>query len=188
MTPNPQTPDTNMISRRHSTSSDVYMASPISQTSPSQISSRILHSQLYTPPAHPSSQYHPSSLMTSDAHDLRPGYHHPSLAPAPPITSSRGLNRRSLSSRIPPSLTPLGQTSRSGRSTYHPPLTPTNGSAMELGQQGVVRNQAEQDAVETLLFMSSPVNSGNMKYVGSAGSPLGPKRVQFENSPHQRGS
>jgi hypothetical protein len=163
-------------SRRHSISSDQYMLSPVSQGSPSQISSRLLQSRINGSTRPLSSVYPISSAGASHAYDHPSGFHHPSLAPAPPITSSK---RRSTVSRVPPPLSSLNHSSHSGRGLYHPPLTPTNGI------QGI-RNQAEQDAVDTLLFMSSPVNSGNMKWAASAGSPVRGQRTEFEKSSDMR--
>lgn len=97
----------------------------------------------------------------------------PSLAPAAPISSSRP-SRRSFSSRVPPNLNTSG---------FH-------GSPMSMpARQGILRmpsQQAEKDALETLLFMSSPNHSTNAKHATADPSPLrsefpaAAKRVVFE--------
>jgi hypothetical protein len=97
-----------------------------------------------------------------------------SLAPAAPISSRS--NRRPLWTKSPPMLS----TSSIPRSSAEQPTTPR--------RHGILRipsGQAERDAVDTLIFMSSPNNSAN---IGSAaGSPMksefsGIKKVMFENT------
>jgi len=97
-----------------------------------------------------------------------------SLAPAAPISSRS--NRRSVLTKPPPMLSTVGIP----RSTAEQPTTPQ--------RHGILRipsGQAERDAVDTLIFMSSPNNSAN---IGSAaGSPLksefsGIKKVMFEST------
>jgi len=97
-----------------------------------------------------------------------------SLAPAAPISSRS--NRRPLWTKSPPMLSAAGIP----RSTAEQPTTPQ--------RHGILRipsGQAERDAVDTLIFMSSPNNSAN---IGSAaGSPLksefsGIKKVMFEST------
>jgi hypothetical protein len=89
------------------------------------------------------------------------------LAPPAQIVSQRRPGRRSFSSRFGPQ---IGR----GRS----------GSSVSQG----IQNQAEKDAVDSLLFMSSPVNAtrprGNT--FGNAGSPSKSKRVEFDMSGAQR--
>ena len=106
-----------------------------------------------------------------------------SLEPAAPISSRS--NRRSISSKPPPMLS----SAHIPRSSAEYPTTPR--------RQGILRmpsKQDEKDAVDTLVFMSSPNNSNNMRYSGSAqASPLRseflganadyaapPKKVLFE--------
>lgn len=97
-----------------------------------------------------------------------------SLAPAAPISSRS--NRRPLWTKSPPMLS----TTNIPRSSAEQPTTPR--------RHGILRipsGQAERDAVDTLIFMSSPNNSAN---VGSAtASPLksefsGIKKVMFEST------
>lgn len=89
-----------------------------------------------------------------------------SLEPAAPISSRS--NRRSISTRPPPMLS----TADIPRSSTEHPTTPQ--------RHGILRmpsNNAERDAVDTLVFMSSPNNSNNMRYGNSAqASPL---RTEF---------
>jgi hypothetical protein len=96
------------------------------------------------------------------------------LAPAAPISSRS--NRRPLWTKSPPMLS----AANIPRSTAEQPTTPQ--------RHGILRipsGQAERDAVDTLIFMSSPNNSGN---IGSAaGSPMksefsGIKKVMFEST------
>jgi hypothetical protein len=156
--------------RRHSIyseTSDRYIHSPGSQTSPRML------------PPHASAGMSDPYWQHSSIYQAVPSNgssHGPTLAPAAPISSGR-VNRRSLSSR-PPSLI-------TGRMLQ--PNTPTSTPA----RQGILRmpsGQAEKDALETLLFMSSPNNSTNAKFgIGTAEpSPLrsefppSAKRVVFE--------
>jgi hypothetical protein len=160
----------NSGSRRYSIyseTSDRYIHSPSSQTSPRMLAP-------HASAGISSTQWQQSSIyQTAPRNGLSNG---PSLAPAAPISSGRS-GRRSISSR-PPSLI----TSRMPHST-----TPTRTPA----RQGILRmpsGQAEKDALETLLFMSSPNNSSNAKFgIGTAEpSPLrsefppAAKRVIFE--------
>ena len=153
------------FSRRPSTSSEGYLASPVGQTSPSRQMLRVLQSRVQisaTPAA--------TALMAvAGASSLHP----PSLAPAPPIISPGKRNRRSLNGRAPPMLSkPSLKQQRSGPRV---PVTPTSS-----GPGGYLQNQAEKDAVDSLLFMSSPNNSNNMKYSQEPQSASRPKRVDFE--------
>jgi hypothetical protein len=97
-----------------------------------------------------------------------------SLAPAAPISGRS--NRRPVWTKTPPMLS----AANIPRSTAEQPTTPQ--------RHGILRipsGQAERDAVDTLIFMSSPNNSAN---VGStAASPLksefsGIKKVMFEST------
>ena len=97
-----------------------------------------------------------------------------SLAPAAPISSRS--NRRPVWTKSPPMLS----AANIPRSNAEQPTTPQ--------RHGILRipsGQAERDAVDTLIFMSSPNNSAN---IGSAGgSPLksefsGVKKVMFEST------
>lgn len=89
-----------------------------------------------------------------------------SLEPAAPISSRS--SRRSISTRHPPMLS----TADIPRSTGEYPTTPQ--------RHGILRmpsNNAERDAVDTLVFMSSPNNSNNMRYGNSA--QVSPLRSEF---------
>lgn len=114
----------------------------------------------------------------------------PVLAPAAEIGSRR--KRRSSASFAPPALLSSNQ-----RKYYSDlgstPRTPTTTTTTP--QAGILRmpsQQAEKDAVDTLLFMSSPNNSGRVPHTSAdtqvLPSPLrseipGPRRVMFENPP-----
>jgi hypothetical protein len=156
--------------RRHSIyseTSDRYIHSPGSQTSPRML------------PPHASADISSPQWQQSSIYQTGPSNgssNGPTLAPAAPISSGRP-SRRSISSR-PPSLI----TSRMPQPTA---------LVSSPARQGILRmpsGQAEKDALETLLFMSSPNNSSNAKFgAGTAEpSPLrsefppAPKRVIFE--------
>lgn len=113
----------------------------------------------------------------------------PSLAPAADLVPSSTRNgrsgstshsRRTNGNRAPPALMTANRKvpggSPSGSQMITSPTTPTSGPG-GLGvtpRRGPLRmpsQQAEKDAVDTLLFMSSPNNSSNMKN-GPGGSPL----------------
>lgn len=106
------------------------------------------------------------------------------LAPAPEIQAGR--RRRSSVSHPPPSLPGAGQKKHVsdlgvGSRT---PVTPRAGILRMPSQQ------AEKDAVDTLLFMSSPKNSGHFPHTSqTAPSPLRAeapqRRVMFEACPPQ---
>jgi hypothetical protein len=153
--------------RRPSGSSDGYIVSPIGQPSPSREASRMFQSHIHgtSTPA--------SAPLMALAGSMQP----PSLAPAPPIVSPmRGRSRRTHNSRVPPMLSKPSlkrQSSSSG-----PPLTPTG--SLPGSSQNLFQNQAEKDAVDSLLFMSSPNNSKNMKYSQEQRSTSRPKKVDFE--------
>jgi hypothetical protein len=154
------------MSRHSSSSSEAYLMSPIVQTTPPQ-RSRLLQS------------HGRSNSTNSILGPLHAAHAHqqPSLAPAPQITSRRS-GRRNTTSRAPPSLS---------RASYHStPVTPDtrlHGSSLLSCN---LQNQAEKDAVDSLLFMSSPNNSSNMKYSRESAAFVRPKRVGFESPPATR--
>ncbi|KAF1992448.1 hypothetical protein K402DRAFT_416109 [Aulographum hederae CBS 113979] len=92
----------------------------------------------------------------------------PSLAPAADIIpTSRSANRRSISTRAPPM---LSSSIRAGAGKSQSDLGPGGASNMATPRtRGILRmpsQQAEKDAVDTLLFLSSPNHSGK----GGAGN------------------
>ena len=96
----------------------------------------------------------------------------PALAPAADIVSRR--NRRSNSTHAPPML------SKTHRKHYSDlggmPTTPTT-----CPRAGILRmpsQQAEKDAVDTLLFMSSPNNSSRLAHTSADAQPS-PLRSEF---------
>jgi Whi5 like len=169
----PSTPVAEAHGRRresiYSETSERFFNSPIMQSSP-QPFPRAFFPQ--TTAGH-SLQYYPTP--TSMATNV------PSLAPAAPISPARP-GRRSMSSRVPPNLI----TNRIPHTTSGQPTTPTSNPV----RQGILRmpsQQAEKDALETLMFMSSPNNSSNLKHAASAASsplrsefPPAAKRVVFD--------
>ncbi|PVI01937.1 hypothetical protein DM02DRAFT_523987, partial [Periconia macrospinosa] len=110
----------------------------------------------------------------------------PMLGPAPDLSSRR--KRRSSASYHPPPL--LGSNQRrhysdlSGTPRTPAPATPRAGILRMPSQQ------AEKDAVDTLLFMSSPNNSGRVPHTSTADGShqhqrpaATPRRVMFEGHP-----
>ena len=106
------------------------------------------------------------------------------LPPTPQFDSAR--RRRSSTTHLPPSL------SGSAQRKYHSyvdagqraPITPRAGILRMPSQQ------AEKDAVDTLLFMSSPKNSQHFPHISQAGHSslregAPPRRVMFEAYPPQ---
>ncbi|TID26395.1 hypothetical protein E6O75_ATG00888 [Venturia nashicola] len=159
--------------RRESVYSDIserFYNSPNTQTSPQPFPRAFDYHQ--SPAGHGFQYYSiPAGRSTNG----------PSLAPAAPISPARP-GRRSLSSRAPPNLiTNLMPPTNSGQ-----PTTPTSNPV----RQGILRmpsQQAEKDALEAMMFMSSPNNSSNLKHAASAASsplrtefPPAAKRVVFE--------
>jgi hypothetical protein len=164
------------MSRHSSSSPETYLMSPIVQTTPPQRSSKLVQSHVRSS----STNSIPGPLNSAS------NYHPPSLAPAPQITSSRRTNRRSLTSRAPPL---LSRTNFDAHKTVDgSPVTPSNRipAGSLLGCNGILQNQAEKDAVDSLLFMSSPNNSNNMKYSQEPAMFARPKRVGFESPPDLR--
>ncbi|TVY34497.1 hypothetical protein LSUB1_G006157 [Lachnellula subtilissima] len=135
----------------------------------------------------------PSQRYTS--HTSPPAPFHKSLAPPADI---RPTSRRSGTQKLGRPPTIPGQGSNS--SIHSPnPKTPNRGSHRENPtiQTPLQKTIQEQDAIETLMFMSSPGNSGNMKHnfppppPRNRGSPLqSPLRTEFNTQdrrkPHGR--
>jgi hypothetical protein len=150
------------MSRHSSSSSEHYLMSPIIQTPP-PLRSRLLQSHGRSN----STNSIPGSLHAAISQT-------PSLAPAPQITSRRSA-RRNTTSRAPPSL---------ARASYHStPVTPD--TRLHPSTMLNLQNQAEKDAVDSLLFMSSPNNSNNLKYPRDSSGFGRPKRVGFESPPER---
>jgi hypothetical protein len=153
------------MSRHSSSSSEQYLMSPIVQTTPPQ-RTRLLQSHGRSN----STNSVPGSLYA--AH-----YQGPSLAPAPQITSRRSA-RRNTDSRAPPSLSRANHLS-----TPAAPDTRLHASSLLSCN---LQNQAEKDAIDSLLFMSSPNNSNNMRHPRDSSGFGRPKRVEFESPPDVR--
>lgn len=88
------------------------------------------------------------------------------LQPAAPISSRS--SRRSMLSKAPPMLSTAGIP----RSTGDYPTTPQRHGILRMPSK-----QDEKDAVDTLLFMSSPNNSNNMRHSNS--NQVSPLRSEF---------
>jgi hypothetical protein len=169
----PSTPITETPGRRresvYSETPEQFFNSPTMQSSP-QPFPQAFHPQAS---AGHGFQYYPTPISMAT--------NGPSLAPAAPISPARP-GRRSMSSRVPPNLI----TSRIPYDASGQPTTPTSNPA----RQGILRmpsQQAEKDALETLMFMSSPNNSSNLKHAASAASsplhsefPPAAKKVVFD--------
>jgi hypothetical protein len=153
------------MSRHSSSSSEQYLMSPIVQTTPPQ------RTRLLQPHGRSNSTNSiPGSLYASHI------YQPPSLAPAPQITSRRS-GRRNTTSRAPPL----------SRANYlSTPVTPDTRPHASSLLSCNLQNQAEKDAIDSLLFMSSPNNSNNMKHPRDSSAFGRPKRVGFENPPDVR--
>ena len=146
----------------HSDSTDRYFTSPGAQRSPAQFSRLILDE-----PYHSSQALNAQPYTSSTARATGLQTNTPSLAPAAPIAPNRS-HRRVISSKSRPTLI----TTKIAHDTSSQPSTPA--------RQGILRmpsQQAEKDALESLLFMSSPNNSSNVKYIDS---PAGPSPLRSE--------
>lgn len=162
-----------------SENSDQHMASP-GHASPTGISRSLSGT--------PSSFWRPGSNSQPAAHThfaftASPAASSaPALAPAADIVSRR--NRRSNSTHAPPMLSTTHRKHYSDLGGM--PTTPTTGP-----RAGILRmpsQQAEKDAVDTLLFMSSPNNSGRLAHTSADAQPSPlksefpvTKRVVFES-------
>ncbi|MBE7180320.1 MAG: hypothetical protein INR71_03765 [Terriglobus roseus] len=152
-----QSPSAQPALLRRTTSSSSGGDGPTSKSPRTYASFWANHTSSAVPaPTVPRHAHHSStSTVTSSA---------PSLAPAADVTSTSS-KRRSHHGRAPPSLSLAVQRSPVTKGQVMSPRTP---------RQNLLRmpsQQAEKDAVDTLMFLSSPNNSSNMKY-GSQGSPL----------------
>ena len=150
----------------------------------------------------PSTVYMQSPGTTSLQNSPPRTSHGPVLAPAPDLTSHRRGTRRASSARAPPSLTtphrPTGSIT-SNHTDMMSPTTPTTNSNFAAARPGGIlrmpSGQAEKDALETLMFMSSPNNSAKMAKEGAQSSPLRTefgtthdKRVAFQRTDSTSGS
>jgi hypothetical protein len=117
----------------------------------------------------------------------------PVLAPAAEIGPRR--KRRSSASHAPPPL--LGSSQRNYHSdlgSMSAPRTPTTAVTPRAGILRMPSQQAEKDAVDTLLFMSSPNNSGRVPHPGidaqAQPSPLRTevpaRRVMFDHTAQEK--
>ncbi|OCL05861.1 hypothetical protein AOQ84DRAFT_344143 [Glonium stellatum] len=149
-----------------SENSDQYMASP-GHASPTGISPFWRSNSSCQPPIHTHFTFTASTASTvSPAASGAPA-----LAPAADIVPRR--NRRSNSNHVPPM---LSTTHRKHYSDLGVPTTPTAGP-----RAGILRmpsQQAEKDAVDTLLFMSSPNNSSRLAHTSADAQPS-PLRSEF---------
>ncbi|KAF2837266.1 hypothetical protein M501DRAFT_995838 [Patellaria atrata CBS 101060] len=167
-----------------SESSDRLLRSPGSQGSP--VRARFAHSN-YSPPSTSSALSKPvlqpnyasfwADQSSSEPSNLSTSVPTGGLAPAPELVSRR--NRRSNTTNVPPM---LGSTPRSSKnySSLTSPTTPT--ATTRPARQGILRmpsQQAEKDAVDTLLFMSSPNNSARIAHTSLNSVQPSPLRTEF---------
>ncbi|KAF7447524.1 Whi5 domain-containing protein [Pyrenophora tritici-repentis] len=143
-------------------------------------------------PARPVSYWgpgtHPALNAAANLIDITGGHHPYGLAPAPTFQTSR--RRRSTLTHAPPLLLGAGtQRKHHSHLGAHPssPQTPRGTGILRMPSQ-----QAEKDAVDTLLFMSSPNNSQRLPTSAQTmpmPSPLRAeapqRRVMFETYPSQ---
>jgi hypothetical protein len=109
------------------------------------------------------------------------------LAPPVEIGAARRKRRSSASHAPPPLLSSAQRKHHSDLSAMASPRTPT--TAPRAGILRMPSQQAEKDAVDTLLFMSSPNNSGRVPHTSLDGQPhpsplrseVPARRVMFEN-------
>lgn len=119
----------------------------------------------------------------------------PALAPPAPIQPSLSKHpsnmRRNTTSRHPPALLTH---SHSASAAHHSPQRHLDAGAMSSSQptrppEGLMysphQNVREQDAIETLLFMSSPGNSTNLKHAFSPSVSPAPQHVPYTGSVNQ---
>ncbi|KAF2659577.1 hypothetical protein K491DRAFT_689191 [Lophiostoma macrostomum CBS 122681] len=177
----PQTADRRRRPSAISDNSDQIMLSP-GQSTPSDAS----RSHAATPSSFWRSI--PRAQMNAPLLPVTSNASGPVLAPAAEIGSRR--KRRSSASFAPPPL--LGSAQRKYYSDLGAGAAPRTPTATP--RAGILRmpsQQAEKDAVDTLLFMSSPNNSGRLPH-GNMDSPAQPsplrsempaRRVMFENNP-----
>ncbi|KAH7128691.1 hypothetical protein B0J11DRAFT_276615 [Dendryphion nanum] len=110
-------------------------------------------------------------------------YHNQDNGPvlAPPAEIGPRRKRRSSASHAPPPL--LGSTQRKHYSDLGSMSTPRTPNSSATPRAGILRmpsQQAEKDAVDTLLFMSSPKNSGRVPHAAVDGQPQpSPLRSEF---------
>ncbi|EDU48158.1 predicted protein [Pyrenophora tritici-repentis Pt-1C-BFP] len=129
---------------------------------------------------------HPALNAAANLIDITGGHHPYGLAPAPTFQTSR--RRRSTLTHAPPLLLGAGtQRKHHSHLGAHPssPQTPRGTGILRMPSQ-----QAEKDAVDTLLFMSSPNNSQRLPTSAQTmpmPSPLRAeapqRRVMFETYP-----
>jgi hypothetical protein len=162
---NPNSPMvSNKDARRRSLSSEGYMTSPITGIASSASRSAFQNS------LDASNHFQDEALYKSTQQSR--------LAPAPMISSPSGAasairkqqHRRSLNNHLQRRPPALNRSSNSANTGDGAPRTPTDGRFPGSGGQSASEsvaagptNQAEKDAIDTLLFMSSPNNSSNMK-------------------------
>ncbi|KAF2010416.1 hypothetical protein BU24DRAFT_58046 [Aaosphaeria arxii CBS 175.79] len=112
---------------------------------------------------------------------------------APPAEIGPRRKRRSSASHAPPPLLGSGQRKHySDLGSMSAPRTPTSTSTPRAGILRMPSQQAEKDAVDTLLFMSSPNNSGRIPHTSADAQPsplrteVSTRRVMFDHTAQER--
>ncbi|KAM3552610.1 hypothetical protein ARSEF4850_007313 [Beauveria asiatica] len=133
------------------------------------------------------------SRRKSHSPPIRPGK--PSLAPPAPIqpslSSRSGNSRRNTVSRHPPALlTHSHSASAAGSSPrQHLDVGAMPSSQPSRPPEGIIysphQNVREQDAIETLLFMSSPNNSSNLRHAFSPSVSPAPQQGLLHETTHR---
>ncbi|KAM0664605.1 hypothetical protein ACQRIU_006463 [Beauveria bassiana] len=134
------------------------------------------------------------SRRKSHSPPIRPGK--PSLAPPAPIqpslSSRSGNSRRNTISRHPPAL--LTHSHSASATGSYSPRQRLDVGAMPSSQpsrppEGMIysphQNVREQDAIETLLFMSSPNNSSNLRHAFSPSVSPAPQQGLLHETTHR---
>lgn len=116
----------------------------------------------------PRSARHAHHASTSTVTSVTPSLAPPAeVIPSAMSTSAMSASRRrSQHGRAPPTLSTSGGLGGPSKARITTPKTPRQNFLRMPSQQ------AEKDAVDTLMFMSSPNNSANLKHVSQQGSPL----------------
>ena len=136
-------------SRRHSLSSESYITSPTTVNAPVK--------GINSPSSHHYQHYSVPNKAPASGPSLSDPFEGSGMSPH----TQRATSRRTTNKRVPQPL--------SARHKYNGddpllPRTPAAPDRSSLTRDSLAQNQAERDAIDSLLFMSSPNNSGNARY------------------------
>ncbi|KAG5971511.1 hypothetical protein E4U55_001218 [Claviceps digitariae] len=136
------------------------------------------------------SDSHPSSLSS------RPTLAPPAtIQPSLPMSAPRSNPRRNSNPRYTPTMLSHSHSASPSTHSSNPPSNQghlrAHGSTVEPIIHSPHKNVREQDAIETLLFMSSPGNSANLKHsfspIGSPGPQAGANQHHQDQPPRSSG-